>query len=474
MFVILDSKERNIDIDLKSTLFSTKVNKSRNDMTSRNTYRCDNEIITSFSWIGNSNNSTYSQFNSDSFSCNIIPISETSAIIHAPNQMISSLLQNNKNYFEGLFLFFDFQNKISRIMECSNNIIVTEEPIFKYYFENVSYVDYKDKNLSEFFVQADIINPSFFNTKNQFIILNSPNIIGEDVIVENVTKRWKHKVMKKIKHNLVLLDNQSDLPYEPNDEFIVYKNKKGNLLLSLDYDSTKIFEKNDYFGVQVNNNNQSIINSRHYYLNENVVLVMINTISQEKNFFRILDMDKEEESNHFVLYFSTSQLEVSDFNGVILCLLPLTTTYSSISLPSSLSSSSSLKTTHIKLHSLILPNKPLTNLISNIQTGNIPYLFCKIVNINCFSLMNNNSAQQSSSFVCFQDTCSSLTTEFKSFQTITILQEELQDEIKIRIDLPNNENLELDSKVMIISNSRQQVLLDNFLESVVVLFSLEG
>ena len=37
----------------------------------------------------------------------------------------------------------------SRIMECSKNIIVTEEPIFKYYFENVSYVDYKDKNLSK-------------------------------------------------------------------------------------------------------------------------------------------------------------------------------------------------------------------------------------------------------------------------------------------------------------------------------------
>lgn len=413
MSIHIDSSNRNINQYLSNTDFKIPINQINNGQRTNKILNSDVELF--FRWIGNSeNNNPFSKQINDTFLTKIIPISSNKCIIIPANEYVEKIIYK-ENYFNGVKLWFKYNNKIGTVISYNHesNTITLDSNIFQYYFENIDYLDYKNKNLIEFFRDAYLINTSF-HQDNNIILLGQTTDIHSDYIIENVSKRWRSKLVKK--YSNYFIENLVG-PYDLLDTFIVYPNDRKNTgLYSIEY-------QNYSNGEILSTNPLLHINKANY------IILIINQLTYEKKYFEIQDINN---SNKIIISDSTN--ESLTFPNQIISILPIQNNFSTLTIDQN----EYKKKVFLTLRSLIIPNEIIK---PNLKIYNIPFIILKLNQDITINKLSSNIPDMKSSFICF---CSNLHhgnyVEFRSSQTIE-LREIFRNELKFSILLPNNKKI---------------------------------
>lgn len=207
----------------------------KNDI--RSTNITENFIQSAFQWVGNSEqNNPLSKVPKDTFRTKIIPINSNQCFIIPENDQIKKLI-HTIDYFIGIQLWIEETNQTSTIILYDKNLflVTLDQDIFTVFFKDLSFEDcFNNNNIENFSINGYFINTSY-HEKNNLILLgitktnyqpSNKFVIStgayRGLIVENVTKNWKRKIIDI--HGIfrhVLLE---DIPsYDSNDFFILYQ-----------------------------------------------------------------------------------------------------------------------------------------------------------------------------------------------------------------------------------------------------------
>lgn len=448
----LDSTNRNINTFESSTNFEVPINQTDNG--DRTNMMVQNDVLNYFQWVGNSeHNNPISKLKNDTFLTKIIPISFNQCIVIPVNEYISKQIYQ-KDYFIGIKIYFDYNNKIGTIIayDYKTYTVTIDLNVFQYYFENILYDDYKDKNLSEFYRDAYFVNTSYHQGNNIILSTN----VHSGYIVENVTQKWKRTIKKR--NEKYFIENLASLSYNLLDTYIVYaSDSKYSRLYSLSCE---------------NNNNDNVLkvldNSISFLMNheKNYVVLMIDKLEKERKYYKIDKVDFE--LNEITLM---SKIPFSIVNQIIV-LLPIQNIFSSLSIDQN----EYKKKISLRLLQLSIPNKKLELNNSTLQLKNIPFLILKINSDTTINKLSSNIPELKSSFICFSSNRNKKDATFIDFYSSDILEltEMFRHEFKFAIMLPNNKEILSfhESDMIQITSNNQNLLLYDFKQTLSMLFEI--
>jgi len=410
----IDSTNRNTDQFILNTDFEIPVNQIDNRQ--RTNIIVNSDIQVCFEWIGNSeNNNPISKINNDTFLTNIIPISLNKCIIVPANQYISDKIYK-KDYFVGTKLWFNYNNKMGTIIEYNHETctVTIDSNVFQYFFENIDYEDYKDKNLSEFYREAYIVNMSF-HKGNNIVLLGNTLDLNSEYIVENVTNRWRSK-LKQFESNYFIEDLGS-LSYSLLDTYIVYRDEpKQSRLYSIKFANSA-------------SNTIDVTDSILYLTTTDYIVLIVDKYTHEKRYYKIENING-------------NQITISNTNALsmknhVIALLPIENNFSTLTIDKN----EYEKKVLLRLLYLSLPNQILKSNHSNLQLKSIPYIILKINKELTIDKLSSNVPNVKSSFICFSSNQTKGNyVEFKSGQILE-LQQIFEKNVELSIFLPNNEEI---------------------------------
>ena len=413
----IDSTNRNTDQFILNTDFEIPVNQTDNRQ--RTNMIVNSDIQLCFEWIGNSeNNNPISKINNDTFFTKIIPISLNKCIIIPANQYISDKI-HKKDYFVGTKLWFNYNNKMGTIIEYNHETctVTIDSNVFQYFFEHIDYEDYKDKNLSEFYRDAYIVNMSF-HQGNNIVLLGNTLDLNSEYIVENVTKRWRSK-LKQFESNY-FIEELGSSSYSLLDTYMVYRDEpKQSRLYSIEFANST-------------SNNIDVTDSISYLTTLDYIVLIVDKYTHDKRYYQIESIDG-------------NQITISNTNALsmqnqVIALLPIQNNFSTLTLDIHDQKVYDQKVSLRLLH-LTLPNKILKSNHSNLQLKNIPYIILKINKELTINQLSSNVPNVKSSFICF---CSNQTNgnyvEFQCQQVLELTQI-FEKDLKVSIFLPNNQEI---------------------------------
>lgn len=419
----IDSSNRNINQFPNNTEFEIPINEKENlEGDARSTIQLNTDVQYFFQWVGNSElNNPLSKFTNDTFVANVIPIATNQCILIPPNTFTSELI-HVKNYFVGIKLWFEYTRKLSTVHAYDHltRTLTFNTDIFEYFFENIEYEDHKDKNLSEFYRKGYFVNTSF-HQDNNFIILGEEKTMYSNYIVENVSKRWKKKLVEK--NGLYFLQEFTET-FDMLDTYIIYKSPVNNeRMLSFEFDSELLYDSKGYYGV-------TLLDSVSFLDSTNNILCILDKKNQSKSYFEI----KKEEDN--TLYFSTEAIVDFNTTNFIVIVLPSYRNFSTMTIDQH----SYGKNVFLQLRYLSLPNKKIKSNY-DLLLQNIPYLTIKINKKLVMDRISSNIPNFDSTFVCFTENRKKNEYILFRSQQIVQLQEIFRHGLHFSIMLPNNENL---------------------------------
>lgn len=423
----IDSTNRDIQQFTSNTKFEIPMNLT--DNMERTNVKLNSDINVYFKWVGNSeSNNPLSRITNDTFRTKIIPISFQKCIVVPVNDYVARLI-NQKNYFTGTKLWFDYNKKSGTVVDYDNTTqtITLDGNTFQYFFENITYEDCKDRNLTEFYREAYFVNVSY-HQRNNFLILGQTMDLHGNCVVENVTQRWKTKIVQSSGKAYFLESDLESLSFDALDTYIVYSSEKSHLN-SLDYSSSSI------------PGTLTIHESISYLQKEHYILSVIDLFTKEKKYYQI------ENINHELNQIKFNTTESLSPSTQIVSVLPIENNFSTIIT----TVNDYRKSVFLKLRYLSIPNIKLQTNSSSFELQNIPFLILRLNKNIIINKLASNIPDITASFICFSSNKNKRNfIEFKSSQMIEMTQM-FQDDLQFSILLPNNESNLLFEKSDVIS-----------------------
>mgnify|MGYP003327377373 CR=1 FL=1 len=211
----------------------------------------------------------------------------------------------------GTKLWFNYNNKMGTIIEYNHETctVTIDSNVFQYFFENIDYEDYKDKNLSEFYREAYIVNMSF-HKGNNIVLLGNTLDLNSEYIVENVTNRWRSK-LKQFESNYFIEDLGS-LSYSLLDTYIVYRDEpKQSRLYSIKFANSA-------------SNTIDVTDSILYLTTTDYIVLIVDKYTHEKRYYKIENING-------------NQITISNTNALsmknhVIALLPIENNFSTLTI----------------------------------------------------------------------------------------------------------------------------------------------
>ena len=359
----------------------------------------------------------YFQTFGTSFPLKAIPISQKECIIIPTN----ANQINIENYFFGLTCHFSTNNKVSIITRYDhvNRILTVQENIFDFSFDNLLT---DDSNLEEFYIDIEIQNPSFVKQDNLLCILGTDySNISSNMMIENITQRWKAKI-DHVSENYVLLETHGSSFANSNvDRYIIYHKNIDNLV-SKEYKNeipTLItMEDNPMsFGVELKENIE--------YAKSNHFIMLINKNDQnDVKYFHIKDIIDD-----IVFFTSDGSLDLTE---TLLLIIP----YQESNSVMNINKQALRQKLFLKLKSVIFPRNFIKD-TSNIKEPRcMPFFY---LNVNSIKNSFFSSLDKDYTFIAFLSDENSICYQFKSNQIVQI-DDNLKDYLSISFFNPNHES----------------------------------
>lgn len=442
----LNSSNRDVNRFPLRSQFHTSINETQTENDSRRNLKLNSSVFHCFEWIGNSeNNNPLSSIKNDTFLTKIIPISSIKCIVIPANERIEKKM-NQKNYFKDLELYFDFTRKHATVVSYDHKTqtVTVNQPIFQYFFEHINFEDYKDKNLEEFYRDGYFLNHSF-SCGNNFIILGNESSYS-NLVVENVTKRWRSKVT--VRNGKVFLNTVGD--YELLDTYVVYQNiKSQERLFSYSFSTSSLYSI-------------TLTDSIRHIDSESFLVGVFDKDTHDKKFYKILQVNQETQE----ITFSKAILSSLSSDRHVFTLIPVEQNFSVIDIDPKLYSKSVL----LKLRTLSIPTKLLKN---NMDVKDISFLSIRINKNLVLQKLVSNIPHMESSFICFPS--NAITNDYTTFTSSQYvpLREIFRHRLDFTILLPNNKILEfLETDIEKEENFDENILIYKINDIISVVFEI--
>lgn len=442
----IDSTNRDFQTFLNSSEFEVPVNVKPTESDTRYQKRLSTMIEYTFQWVGNSEeNNPISKIKNDTFLTKIIPISASKCIIVAGNDYVEQLI-NQPNYFVNIKVWFDYSNKFSTVQHYDHltKIASMSSDIFQYYFENINYNDFKEKKLNEFYRNAYFVNTTR-HFGNNITILGLDKNFSSGMILENVSKRWKSKL---IRYGNEFYFEKEDVSLDMLDIFIVYPSIPMERLLSLDFvmESPYSFQTSDFVDSNTN------------------VLSIVDIFEHSTIYLPISGVDNDIVS----LSYNLNLLPNFDKEHYVVAIVPYQNIFPSLLIDKNVYRSNIF----LSLDYLSIPNKILLNLYGTRRLENIPYITLKINKDLVMTNMVSNIPQMESTFVCYtENTTKNDFVIFRSEQVIR-LKEIFRHSLDVSILLPTNQPITFEQSDFQTMTNGQNILIQDFKNVISIVFRL--